>query len=364
MNDIIPVTKPFLPPIEEYQQFVQEIWDRNWLTNDGPLLRKLEGELQQYLNLPEVILTGNGTIALQIAIKALDITGEVITTPFSYVATTASIVWQNCTPVFVDIDPQSLNIAPSAIEAAITPRTQAILATHVFGNPCDVEAIELIARKHQLKVIYDAAHCFGVKYKGRSIFSYGDISVASFHATKLYHMVEGGGLFSADPYLRKKLKYMRNFGHAGFDVFAGVGINGKNSELHAAMGLCNLKYIEQIIAKRKQLSEEYDRELVHCKLTRQILNQGTDYNFAYYPVLIEDEHTLIGLIDYLKRFEISPRRYFYPSLDTLNYVNSSAHTNSADIAARSLCIPLFYDLSIEDVLFVSKRIIKYLDMSR
>ncbi len=240
---MIPITKPFLPPQEEYQKVIDGIWQRQWLTNMGPLASELEMKLKEYLDVNHLLYVTNGTIALQMAIKALEISGEIITTPFSFVATTSSIVWEGCTPVFVDIDPLSLNIDPTKIESVITPKTQAILATHVYGNPCDVEAIDKIAKKYNLKVIYDGAHAFGVKIKGRSIFEFGDISSCSLHATKLYHSIEGGLIISKCPDLLKKLASIRNFGIASFDSFDELGINGKNSEFHAAMGLVNLEYV-------------------------------------------------------------------------------------------------------------------------
>ncbi|RQP16654.1 MAG: aminotransferase class V-fold PLP-dependent enzyme, partial [Parapedobacter sp.] len=239
---MIPITKPFLPPKELYHDYLDGIWQRQWLTNMGPLANKLELELKRFLNIQHTLFVTNGTVALQFAIKALDLQGEIITTPFSFIATTSSIVWEGCTPVFVDIDRFTLNIDPSKIENAITEKTTAIVATHVYGNPCDVDAIERIAKKHNLKVIYDAAHAFAVQLQERSIFEYGDISTCSLHATKLYHSIEGGLVTTTDPNLLKKIAYMRNFGFSGPESFAELGINGKNSEFHAAMGLANLSY--------------------------------------------------------------------------------------------------------------------------
>jgi dTDP-4-amino-4,6-dideoxygalactose transaminase len=227
---MIPVTKSFLPPQEEYNKYLDGIWKRNWLTNMGPLASQLEMELKEYLDVNHLLFVTNGTVALQMAMKALELKGEIITTPFSFVATTSSIVWEGCKPVFVDIDEKSLNIDSSKIESAITENTSAILATHVYGNPCDVKKIEQIARKFNLKVIYDAAHCFGVKINGKSIFEYGDISICSLHATKLYHSIEGGLLFAKDPNVLKKLAFIRNFGISGYDSFSELGLNGKNSE--------------------------------------------------------------------------------------------------------------------------------------
>src|SRR5690554_4002385 len=282
---MIPITKPFLPPKEEYEKYLKDIWERNWLTNNGPLTQELEKKVKAHLKVKNLLFVTNGTIALQMAIRGLDLSGEIITTPFSFVATTSSIVWEGCTPVFVDIDPQSFNIDPSKIEAAITPRTQAILATHVYGNPCNVLAIEKIAKKHDLKVIYDGAHAFGVEVKGRSIFEYGDISICSLHATKLYHSGEGGLIITQDPKLLKKLRFIRNFGFNGPVAFAELGINGKNSELHAALGLTNLKYIDKIHNQRKLLTEEYDRLLKNEKIIKPLWHQDASLNYAYYPIL-------------------------------------------------------------------------------
>ena len=253
----ITVSKPFLPPYAEYQAYLKGVWDREWLTNNGPLVNELELKLKEHLEIDHLLFLGNGTIALQIAIHSLDLQGEIITTPFSYVATTSSIVWERCEPVMVDICPDTLNIDPNKIEQAITDKTTAILATHVFGNPCDVDAIAAIAKKHKLRVIYDAAHAFGTVYKGRSLLAYGDISTCSFHATKLFHTVEGGAVFTPDAGILKRMAIMRNFGHSSLTEFGDVGINGKNSEFHAAMGLCNFKYIQRILEVRRRLCERY-----------------------------------------------------------------------------------------------------------
>lgn len=341
---MIPVTKPFLPPREEYEVLLEEIWERNWLTNNGPLVQRLEEELEEYLGVAHLNYVSNGTIALQIAIKALGLQGEVITTPFSYVATTSSIVWEGSEPVFVDIDPDTLNINPKLIEEAITDQTTGILATHVFGNPCDIEAIRKIADKYGLKVIYDAAHCFGTKYKGKSAYHYGDISTASFHATKLYHTVEGGAVITKDPELSQTIRRMRNFGHAGPGNFEGVGINGKNSEYHAAMGLANLRYIESILGRRRKQCAIYDRLLDSLPVSSQQVQPGLTYNYSYYPVIFENEETTISVKQELEKEEISPRRYFYPSLCELDYVCSANTAVSIDISKRILCLPLYHDL--------------------
>ena len=227
---MIPVTKPFLPPREEYQNYVDQIWERNWLTNNGPLVQKFEEKISSFLNCQPLTFVSNGTIALQLAIRALELKGEIITTPFTYIATPSSICWEGCKPVFVDIDERTFNIDVNLIEKAITPKTSAILATHVFGNPCDIDAIQKIADKHNLKVIYDAAHCFGTKYKDECVLNFGDISTISFHATKIFHTVEGGGLVTKSISVRKKVQAQRNYGHVDYENFSTIGINGKNSE--------------------------------------------------------------------------------------------------------------------------------------
>lgn len=347
---MILITKPFLPPIEEYEKYLEGIWQREWLTNMGPLSNELELRLKEYLDVKHLLFLTNGTIALQMAIKALDLKGEIITTPFSFVATTSSIVWEGCTPVFVDIDAKSLNIDPSQIEKGITEKTTAILATHVYGNPCDVEEIQKIALKYELKIIYDAAHAFGVQVNGRSVFEYGDISICSLHATKLYHSVEGGLIITKDADLLKKLAYMRNFGFNGPQAFAELGINGKNSEFHAAMGLANLKYIDEIIERRKNLSEHYKLRLKNFQSIYPQWNPHATNNFAYFPIILESEEILLQLFEKLKVAEIFVRRYFYPSLaSTLPYLKFQSMPVTDNIAKRVLCLPLYYDLSTEQI---------------
>lgn len=356
---MIPVTKPFLPPQEEYHKYLDGIWKRQWLTNMGPLASQLEMELKTYLNVSHLLFVTNGTVAIQMAIKALEITGEIITTPFSFVATTSSIVWEGCTPVFVDIDEDSLCIDPKKIEAAITEKTQAILATHVYGNPCDVVAIEAIAKKHGLKVIYDAAHAFGVQVNGKSIFEYGDISTCSLHATKLYHSVEGGLLITKDADLLKKLAYIRNFGISGFDTFAELGINGKNSEFHAAMGLSNLKYANSIHLKRQKLCALYDKWLKGLHATKPKWHAQSKENYAYYVVILESEELLLKLKTALDNYEISTRRYFYPSLaSALPYLEPRELPITDDIAKRVLCLPLYYDLTEEEVEYICRTVLR------
>lgn len=340
---MIPVTKPFLPPRKDYDHYLDGIWERNWLTNHGPLVKELEQKLCAYLEVPQMHFVSNGTIALQLAIKALELKGEIITTPFSYVATTSSIVWEGCTPVYVDIDPTTFNIDPSKIEASITVNTSAILATHVYGNPCDIDAIQAIAEKYGLKVIYDGAHAFGVKYKGRSIFEYGDISTCSFHATKIFHTVEGGGMFAKDKSLHDKIGLMMNFGHAGFDKFNGLGINGKNSEYHAAMGLSVLPYMHEILQTRKNQALYYNELLSKLPLKKQLLLEVNSHNFSYYPILFPSKRDLLLVKSYLDERGIGSRRYFYPSLSSLDYVSGNTPISN-DISERILCLPVYHDL--------------------
>lgn len=345
----INVTKSYLPPLEKYVEYLQGIWERVYLTNAGPLVVELEKELREYLGVKHLFFVNNGTIALQIAIKALELQGEVITTPFSYVATTSSLVWEGCKPVFVDIDPATLCLDPTLIEAAITPATVAIMATHVYGNPCDVEAIEAIARRHQLPVIYDAAHAFGVKFQERSVLTYGDISTLSFHATKLFHTVEGGAIVTDNDELAHKISYMRNFGHNGPEAFWGVGVNGKSSEFHAAMGLCVLPQVDELIRRRREISERYDRLLAATPLQRPRIHHDTFYNYSYYPTLLPSEAVLLQVRDALNAADITPRRYFYPSLNTLDYTDKQPAPVSEDVSLRVLCLPLYYGLEDESV---------------
>lgn len=351
-----PVTKSFLPPIEEYMAQLQRAYNNQWLTNRGELVKELEQKLSDFLQLQQckILITNNGTIPLQIALKLLGNGGEIITTPFSYVATTAAIVWENCTPVFVDIDPNYLTIDETKIEAAITPRTTCILATHVFGNPCNVEAIEVIAKKHNLKVIYDAAHCFGVKYKGKSIFEYGDISTCSFHATKIFHTGEGGAIFCKDTELFHKLFYSHNFGHNGPFDFHGLGINGKLSELHAAMGLSVLPHIDKIFNGRKLIVDHYVSSIGYTNLRTLRIKEATSWNYSYFPVIFPSEEQLLKVVAALNENLIYPRRYFYPSLNTVNFVKQTFIPISESISSRVLCLPLFHNLILSDAQLISK----------
>lgn len=349
LKEKIYVTKSFMPPIDEYNAYVAQIYKNGQLTNQGPLLKELEEKLSEYLDVENFHYVTNGTIAIQIALKALGIDGgEVITTPFSFVATTSSILWERCKPVFVDIEPDNYTIDVDKIEAAITPETKAIMAVHVFGYACNVDAIQKIADKHGLKVIYDAAHAFGAKFKGKSLLSYGDISTCSFHATKVYHTIEGGACVVKDKEVSDRLDLIKRFGINGNEHFC-LGINAKQSEFNAAMGLANFPYIDKIIEKRKQICELYDRELAGF-VVRPKMQKDLEYNYAYYPVLFKNEDELLSVFEKLNANGIYPRRYFWPSLNTLPYINDyQSCPISEDVCSRIACLPLSTELSTNSV---------------
>jgi dTDP-4-amino-4,6-dideoxygalactose transaminase len=335
------VTRASLPPLEDYLGYLRQIWDSHWLTNNGPLVRELEQQLSQHLASPHLSFVNNCTTALQLSLKALEIKGEVITTPFSYVATTGVILWENCVPVFADIRPGDLTIDPDQIEAAITPRSSAILATHVYGFPCDVAAIETIARRHGLKVIYDAAHAFGCRLNGRALATYGDVSCLSFHATKLFHTVEGGAVVvNGDPALAERVRHMRAFGHFG-DEHHCMGINGKNSEFHAAMGLCNLPRFGANLARHRTQHENYTRLLGHLPIQMpRPKAESLEYNYAYFPILLPDEAAVKRCLDSLAALNIYPRRYFYPALNRVPYINGPRCPVAERAANTVLCLPM------------------------
>jgi len=340
---MIQVTKPFLPSLEVYNDYLKGIWEREWITNHGPLVRELEKKLKDYLGVKHLLYVNNGTIALQIAIKALGVKGEIITTPYSYVATTNCILWEGCKPVFADIKETDYNIDPGKIEPLITADTVAILATHVYGNPCDVEAIKKIAEKHRLKVIYDGAHAFGAGLNGKSVLSYGDMATCSFHATKLFHTIEGGAIITNDDELAEKMTLYRQFGHIGDDHFS-IGINGKSSEFHAAMGLCLLPMMEEFMKKRKTIAGLYDRFLEGLPIQRPEAISGTVYNYSYHPVILDSEERLHRIADLLKEQDIVTRRYFYPSLNNLPQFKGEDCPVSESISLRALALPMYYEL--------------------
>ncbi len=347
---MINVTKTFLPPFEEYISILKRAWDREWITNNGELVQELEHKLKEYLKVNELFYCANGTIVLQIALKTFEIKKKVITTPFSYVATVNALLWEGCEPVFVDINSKTFCIDADKIEAAITEDTQAILATHVYGLPCDIEKIETIAKKHDLKVIYDAAHAFGCTYKGQSLLNYGDISTCSFHATKLFHTVEGGCIIPRDEKLARKIILYRSFGHISDDYYS-VGINGKNSEFHAAMGLAILPKVASIIEERKQMIGIYD-SLLPKEIVRPTYHlKDFEYNYAYLPVVFENENLMLKVRDYLAAKEINIRRYFYPSLNKVPQTASSNQSCpiSESISKRVVCLPLYVGLKQQEI---------------
>jgi dTDP-4-amino-4,6-dideoxygalactose transaminase len=355
---MINVTKTFLPPFEEYTAMLKRVWDNTWVTNNGPLLQELEQKLKDYLGVKNLLVCSNGTIVLQMALKALNITGEVITTPFSYVATTTAILWENCKPIFVDINDSNFTIDVTRIEEAITSKTQAILATHVYGHPCDVERIEEIANKYNLKVIYDGAHAFGTEYKGKSIFDYGDISTCSFHATKLFHMVEGGGLVTNDNDLLNQLFLFRQFGHI-YDNYLTYGINAKNSEFHAAMGICNLNHINNIREIQQKQWLYYFNKLKSSNLKLIEMAPHVKYNYAYFPAIFSSEDSLQQALNELNENQIFPRRYFYPALNTLPYLTYQSCPVTESLAQRVICLPLYVDLSNEVIDLICQVLLKH-----
>jgi dTDP-4-amino-4,6-dideoxygalactose transaminase len=348
---MIPVTKTFLPPIEDYMYQVQRAFTNGWLTNRGELVKELEHKLTEYLGLQDtnILCLNNGTLPLQIALKLLGKGGEVITTPFSYVATTAAIVWEGCTPVFVDIHPDYLTIDETKIEAVITDKTTCILATHVFGNPCNVEEIERIAEKYNLKVIYDAAHCFGVEYKGKSLFEYGDISTCSFHATKVFHTGEGGAIFTNDKLLFNNINLAHSFGHIGDEYFL-PGINAKMSELHAAMGIVNLNFLDQIINKREEIVSFYNEKLNFNIFESFKLRDHLRWNFSYYPIKFHNEKDMLFIKNKLESKGVFPRRYFYPSLNLLPFLKNNIEFKISENTSKSIiCLPLYFDLNLSEI---------------
>ena len=339
------VTKPYLPPKEELSYYYDKIYNSGVLTNDGPLAKELTAKLQKICEVQHFNYVTNGTIALQLALRVLGITsGEVITTPFTYVATISSILWEHCVPVFVDIEPDNFTIDAKKIEEAITEETKAIMPVHVFGYACDVDSISSIAKENNLYVIYDAAHTFGARYKGKALCSYGDISTLSFHATKLFHTIEGGACLTNDDALSFKLEWMRRFGHCG-DNHMMLGLNAKQDEFNAAMGLANLAHIDFIIQSRKQAFNRYIDNLGN-KYKRPKVQDDLEYNYAYFPILFDSESELEQAMNNFITHDIYPRRYFYPSCNELQYLKKKSKCKiSEDISRRILCLPLWSGMS-------------------
>lgn len=346
---MINVTKPYLPNQDNYLNYVKKIYQSNHLTNNGPLVCELEGRLKEYLGVKNLILVSNGTIALNIAYLALGLSGEAITTPFSFVATTSSLCLNGLYPVFSDIDEKSFNLSANQIEEKITEKTRAIVPVHVFGNACDVENIDIIAKKHNLKVIYDAAHAFGVVYKGQSVLNFGDISTLSFHATKLFHTIEGGAIITQDDELDVCMRRLINFGIQDETTIPYLGTNAKMNEFEAAMGLCVLEEIDTIFAQRRE-SYEYYKRLLQDDFELQKINPDCQQNYSYFPVVCETEEKLLAIKKELNRFDIYPRRYFYPALNELDFLNmkNSNFKNAQSISSRILCLPLYPGLNVLD----------------
>jgi dTDP-4-amino-4,6-dideoxygalactose transaminase len=358
-NKPILVTQPAMPPLDEFVELLKDIWDSKWLTNNGKFHQQLEVALAEYLGVKYISLFSNGTLALTSALQVLRITGEVITTPYTFVATTHSLHWNGIKPVFVDVDPVYGNLDPAKIEAAITPKTTAIVPVHVYGNPADVEKIQEIADTYGLKVIYDAAHAFGVNYNGQSILNFGDLSILSFHATKVYNTIEGGAIICNDEKTKKRIDYLKNFGFADETTVVAPGINAKMNEVQAAYGLLQLNYVKENIQKRKEVAEIYDKELSKIKGMRILKHQPkADHNYPYYPIFVDEKEygkTRDELYDYLKTKNIYGRRYFYPLVSEfpmyrgLDSAKPSNLPNAHNIAEQVICLPIYPELATEQV---------------
>lgn len=349
---MIPVTKPYLPNREKLNQYIDGIYERNWLTNNGPLVQQLTERLENYLGIENLLLVSNGTLALQVAYRALCITNskqssisEAITTPFTFIATTSSLKWEGIEPIFSDINANTWCLDPARIEDKITANTKVIVPVHVFGNACDVEAIDTIAQKYNLKVVYDAAHAFGVTFKGKSLLSYGDAATLSFHATKLFHSIEGGAIVFKHKEDLERAKKIINFGINGPDSIEEIGINAKMNEFQAAMGLCVLDELESNLASRAEIWKTYAKALgSHYQL--QKINPEVQYNYAYFPMVFNTAENATQVIGKLKENGIVARRYFYPSLDTVDYFKIKEYQPiSRNIASRILCLPLYNELT-------------------
>lgn len=343
------VTQPTLAPLEKYMELLKGVWERGILTHNGPLVQELEKSLEDVTGTEHLSVVNNGTIALQIAIKALDLKGEIITTPFTWVATVSAIKWEGCTPVFCDIESETLNIDVSKIESLINEKTVAIMPVHVFGTACDVVEIERIARKHNLKVIYDAAHAIGSKKNGKSLLNYGDISASSLHATKLFNTGEGGLCIANSEEIHQRIQRIRFFGHNQEKEIVEDGFNGKMTEIHAALGIANLGMYGDVLKDRKQKYNYYVNQLNDCEFIRfqKIIEDET--NYSYFPIIFDTEDRLLAIEKRLNAANYFPRRYFYPSVNTLgNIVEYRAMPISEDIASRILCLPHYYALKKEN----------------
>lgn len=363
----ITVTSPLLPDLDEFHALLKQIWDKKWITNNGSFHRQLERELAEYLGVPYISLFTNGTLPLITALQALHITGEVITTPYSFVATTHSIWWNGAHPVFVDVDPLTGNIDPDKIEGAITPRTTAIMPVHVYGKPCDVERIDTIAKKYNLKVIYDAAHAFGVTYKGKNVLEYGDLSTLSFHATKVYNTIEGGAMIMHDAEMKQRIDYLKNFGFAGETEVVGPGINSKMDEIRSAYGILNLRQVDSAIAMRRKVARQYVEALKGIEglttfpyIEESFGNeeQQTTLNYSYFPIFVDEKQYGMSrdeLYFKMKDNDVLGRRYFYPLISTfatyrtLPSANPQNLPNAHRLADTVICLPIHHALSEAEV---------------
>ncbi|MBD1552149.1 DegT/DnrJ/EryC1/StrS family aminotransferase [Pseudomonas typographi] len=344
---MINVTKPYMGNIDKFKAYVDTLYASRWLTNHGPLCCELEERLKEHLGVRNIVLTNNGTSALQIAYRALGITGSAVTTPFSFVATSSTLQWEGIRPLFADIDPHTWNLAPEHIQAALQPDTQAIVATHVFGNPCAVASIAEVAAHNQLKVVYDGAHAFGARQGGQSVLNFGDVTTLSFHATKLFHTIEGGAVITHDDDLAERVRLLCNFGIADFETIESIGINAKLNEFSAAMGLCILDDIELIFEQRAEIGDFYARTLGDY-LQLQEAAADSQINYSYFPVALPNHASMLAARAALQGRGINPRRYFYPSLDTLPYLQPQRpQAVSRDLAERVLCLPIYPGLARE-----------------
>ncbi|EAN8505902.1 aminotransferase class I/II-fold pyridoxal phosphate-dependent enzyme [Salmonella enterica] len=363
LDEKILVTQPFLPELNEFIPYLEKIWENKWLTNNGPFHQQLEKELCRYLGVEYVSLFNNATVALITAVQSLELTGEVITTPYSFVATTHSLMWNNLTPVFVDISRDTFNINPSEIEAAITDKTTAIMPVHCYGNPCDVVAIEKIAKKYNLKVIYDAAHAFGVDFNGESLLKFGDLSVVSFHATKVFNTFEGGVIICPNAETKLKIDQLKNFGFEDELTIKLTGINGKMSEVNAAFGLVQLNHVNEAISKRKEIHDLYGKLLGNVKgISIAKFDELATKNFSYYPILIEDDYGMSRdeLYHLLQKHNIFSRRYFYPlisNMDLYKNMKSAGKKNlriAHDVSNKVLCLPIYVELDLDTARYIAK----------
>ncbi len=358
MSDKIYVTKPSLPDLKDFIPYIEKIWENRWLTNDGPFHEKFEEELAKFLGVKYISLFTNGTLALVAALQVLKVSGEVITTPYTFVATSHALWWNNIKPVFVDVEPDFCNIDASKIESAITPKTTAILPVHVYGNPCEVDKIQEIADIYGLKVIYDAAHAFGVKYNNTNICNYGDLSILSFHATKMFNTMEGGAIICNDAATKKRIGYIKNFGFLNETSVVAPGINSKMNEIQASLGLLQIKMHEKNLYKRKLITELYKSGLHEVKGIRFLYQKSeVDYNYSYFPIFVLDDYPISRdeLYDHLKKNNIYSRRYFYPLISHFPMYKGLESSNpnnlvvAEKIASQVICLPIYPDLSHDDV---------------